>query len=444
MNVDRELDDIEFDDTRIETPRELRRERPWITQSNVSLSDQTEPNVKERLFHSESTSRSPFKSGIISDKFQSNSLSSNNGPRLAGRDSAYRTRNGTPLKQVQNRSSSFETPLRVRERYKTGSSDKLISNDNKFSPNNSTSIRPGPQNPSNSFTITPPSNLKVRPVSFDRQDGSTISPTKPERRKIDMNENDENKKPNQDIEFDSSDEEEYPIKNVESIQTHAPHSEEKRAKKDTSKLANHEADRNKEEDGDISRSEILERINATINSLIEKENSRPFLSSKQSPRSHISNENDPAHDESSSSSPGDILNELDSFMSTKRKGEDNIHGKKITPPFEDSPRPTEPKKTNSPTFLTKLSGKYAREVLRKRKYGENVITKPNQESSDELWPVSKWSKLNRILKLKSLSRSDIINSDILLKKLGCKSKGDLEQRINFLISYNKAREDKKR
>ncbi|CCE73230.1 Piso0_000259 [Millerozyma farinosa CBS 7064] len=444
MNVDRELNDIEFDDTRIETPRELRRERPWIMQSSVSLSDQTEPNVKGRFLRSDSTSRSPFKGGIISDKSQSINMSSNNGPRLAGRDSAYRTRNGTPLKQVQNRSSTFETPLRVREKHKDGSSDKLISNDNRFSPNNSTSIRSGPQNPSNSFTLTPPSNLKVRPVSFDRQEGSTISPTKPERRKMDMNENDENKKSNQDIEFDSSDEEEYAIKNVESVQRPAPHSEEKKAKKDTSKVANHEVERNKEEDGDISRSEILERINATINSLIEKENSRPFLSSRQSPRSHISDENHSAQDDSSSSSPEDILNELDSFMSTKRKGDDNIHEKETAPLLEDSPRSTDPKKTASPTFLTKLSGKYAREVIRKRKYGENANTKPNQESSDVLWPVSKWSKLNRILKLKSLSRSDIINSDILLKKLGCKSKDDLEQRINFLISYNKVREDKKK
>lgn len=444
MNVDREFDDIEFDDTRIETPRELRRERPRLAQNNVSLSDITEPNVKERSLRSELTSRSPFKSGILSDKSQLNNISLNNGSRLVGRDAAYRTRNGTPLKHVQNRSSNFETPLPIRNKYKTDLSGKLISNDNKFSPNTSTSIRQGPQNPSNSFTITPPSNLKVRPVSFNRHVESTISPTKPERRKIDVNENYDNKMSNQDIEFDSSDEEEYPIKKAESIKRHASHSDEKRAKKDTQKLANHEADRNREEDGDISRSEILDRINATINSLIEKENSRPFLSSKQSPRSHILDENDLVHDESSSSSPGDILNELDSFMSTKRKGDDNIHAKRITPPFVDSPNPMQPKKTNSPTALTKLSGKYAREVLRKRKHGENAITKPNQEISDELWPVSKWSKLNRILKLKSLSRLDIVNSHILLQKLGCKSKADLEQRVNFLIRYNKAKEDKQK
>lgn len=70
----------------------------------------------------------------------------------------------------------------------------------------------------------------------------------------------------------------------------------------------------------------------------------------------------------------------------------------------------------------KLSGKYARDVLRKRKLKE-----PKYES----WLHDRWDKLKRLVEL-SIPNNVIINSTIVLKDLGCKDKEELAQRIRFL------------
>lgn len=77
-----------------------------------------------------------------------------------------------------------------------------------------------------------------------------------------------------------------------------------------------------------------------------------------------------------------------------------------------------------PSTSRKLSGKYARDVLRKRK-----LTEPS--GIYESWLYDKWDKLKRLVEL-SIPNNVIINNNLVLKELGCKDKDELAQRIKFL------------
>lgn len=72
----------------------------------------------------------------------------------------------------------------------------------------------------------------------------------------------------------------------------------------------------------------------------------------------------------------------------------------------------------------KLSGKYARDVFRKRKLTEPL-------GKYESWLYEKWDKLKRLVEL-SIPKNVLINSTIVLEDLGCKDKEELAQRVKFL------------
>lgn len=72
----------------------------------------------------------------------------------------------------------------------------------------------------------------------------------------------------------------------------------------------------------------------------------------------------------------------------------------------------------------KLSGKYARDIFRKRK-----LTEPPRKY--ESWLYEQWDKLKRLVEL-SIPKNVLINSTIVLRDLGCKDKEELAQRIKFL------------
>lgn len=91
---------------------------------------------------------------------------------------------------------------------------------------------------------------------------------------------------------------------------------------------------------------------------------------------------------------------------------------------ETKPRSSKVSRKRASATNRKLSGKYARDVLRKRK----LIEKPGKYES---WLYDKWDKLKRLVEL-SIPNNVIINNPTVLKELGCKDKDELAQRIRFL------------
>mmetsp|Transcript_9178 Transcript_9178/g.9083 ORF Transcript_9178/g.9083 Transcript_9178/m.9083 type:complete len:606 (+) Transcript_9178:1424-3241(+) len=212
--------------------------------------------------------------------------------------------------------------------------------------------------------------------------------------------------------------------------------------------------------GDISRAEILEKINSTINSLMEKDK---FASSPSKanagdvlPRNI---DKEIAEAESSDETPEEIINELDSFFSGNKSNIGNrrslvfnhkspsksFSGNNETDPILNGKLP---KSTPIRTHYSRLSGKYARQIMHRRK-SENVSNKENSvkpilEDSNDIslnskWPTSKWLKLNKVLQLGKIAKKDIINSEVLIQKLGCDSKRELKQRVEFLVQFNESR-----
>ncbi|KAI5950379.1 hypothetical protein KGF57_004342 [Candida theae] len=51
------------------------------------------------------------------------------------------------------------------------------------------------------------------------------------------------------------------------------------------------------------------------------------------------------------------------------------------------------------------------------------------------WTATQWSKLMKVVNSKVVSRKDAINSQLLMKELGCSSKEDLQRRYDFLKYY---------
>lgn len=93
-------------------------------------------------------------------------------------------------------------------------------------------------------------------------------------------------------------------------------------------------------------------------------------------------------------------------------------------PSPDYSQPTSLKVAKRRTAPTnrKLSGRYARDVLRKRK-----LTASGKYQS---WLYDKWDKLRRLVEL-SIPNLVIINNTVVLRELGC-TKEELAQRVKFL------------
>lgn len=74
----------------------------------------------------------------------------------------------------------------------------------------------------------------------------------------------------------------------------------------------------------------------------------------------------------------------------------------------------------------KLSGKYARDTLRKRKLTAT-------SGKYDAWLYDKWGRLRMLVEL-SVPNNVIINSTIVMKELGCKTREELAQRVRFLAA----------
>lgn len=83
-----------------------------------------------------------------------------------------------------------------------------------------------------------------------------------------------------------------------------------------------------------------------------------------------------------------------------------------------------PKKIRKKPTNRKLSGKYARDTLRKRK-----LTASNGKY--EAWLYDKWERLKMLVEL-SVPNNALINSTIVMREFGCKTKEELAQRVKFL------------
>lgn len=230
---------------------------------------------------------------------------------------------------------------------------------------------------------------------------------------------------------------------------------------DVGDTGDREADQ-KEKYGDISRAEILEKINSTINSLMEKDKfaSSPSKANQEDvlPQNI---EKEIVDAESSDEGPEEIINELDSFFSGNKSNIGNQRASSFNhrSPSKIFSEKTETNSLNQPskstpirTHYSRLSGKYARQILHRRK-SENVsaIENPdpailedsNDTSLNPEWPTSKWLKLNKVLQLGKIAKTDIINSEVLIQKLGCSSRHELKQRVEFLIQFNDSKKVRK-
>lgn len=390
---------------------------------------------------------------------------------------------------------------------------KLISDDNKFSPGSArvakkdfsfgnsngyevSSPTKGKASQFNETAITPPPNLKVRPFIFEPASRSSVQA----RRDLPLNHGTRNLPSNihdEDIEFDSSDADlEITDQNGVSItpkaqtsvtdqlsstrpndvlQHRGPTLEYNNDVSNPSKELSinksyHEVisvennmkgspvnekipDQN-EKYGDISRAEILEKINNTINSLMEREknSSSPIKSNVGNVLPEDINGNVEREDASSDEAPEEILNELDSFFGGNKSGQqrNNSVSKYSLKSEEGDIQKEKPSKaTPIRSHYSRLSGKYARQIIQRRKIGQDLVNNhqersihPDGDLETTEWSTVKWLKLNKVLQLEKLELKDILNSEVLFRSLGCTSKRELRQRVEFLIQFNKSRRNK--
>lgn len=458
----------------------------------------------------------------------------------------HRTRNGSPLRPSSSEKEDPEDTLIK--------SQKLISEDNKFSPGNSPKllfkstkspvINGSPIGNNNSYkeVQSPPSNYKVRPVDmaqFEPKNGSNGS------KKLFQNEVEKQLPPrqntNQDIEFDSSEDDNLPVKKVakkspdvstvpknpevstipppipETNSLAPPQNESfnlngantfsngtSRAPRQVSppmrspsaaappmrsEISNYlaknpgnhwndnynvassvEADSSSTNDKGslqvgipsrvdvepaMAKSEILDKINATIDSLRQNDSRRALFDD---------NNNIDLADISSDETPVELLNELESFAPTKsspvkRKRSYSPQKRRSQSPENIRSKTPDPSKFKLPIVppeltpirkhYNRLSDKYARHIMNKRQeqphhqqqqhHHHHHHHQPSNHDSinkAETWSTKTWIKLNKLVQSESLTVNDIINSKIVIEKLGCESKEDLKQRVEFLIRFN--------
>lgn len=525
-------DDIEFDDTRMDMTEQgafniegmnggNRRRSNVYPQSNYLVKNTTTTVPLKDTSYSESRSR-PNRSPYVGSTPDV----------MLGRINKHRSRNGTPLKLPPLNSSHLSSDSE-RQNQKILPEEnvedslikhrKLISDDNKFSPGNArgtvntrnslNGLQDGSPTRRNDRPIienvtTPPSNLKVRPFSFESASKKLPSLSGPGKKLFDISKEEHSNE--NDIEFDSSDIDdngtsgnihlssfsklngqiEHQSPNLQTT-THSQakpnfnqelgyqsegilvsqperHSPPRIEKNTENSVENFDKQKNEngldtksayEEYGDISRAEILEKINSTINTLIERDRSAssPLKEATlKEDRISLDNANlieSISDDDSSDESPDEILNELDSVFHSNlsNSGIQNIEIMKEKSPAEDRGSPYERRAKATPirTHYSRLSDKYARQILKRRKNESNTkevypdmdVRENNDvplayESTE--WPTEKWLKLNKVLQLEKLTKKDIINSEVLLSRLGCSSKEELKQRVEFLIQFNRS------
>lgn len=513
-------DDIEFDDTRMD----IDDMKPNSSFNNENISNNRQSGLDSFQQHDyvirDTTTKVPLKDSPRTNKASTpdmldriNKYRSKNGTPLKL----------PPLTSNQFSNSDNESqsiPIEEKAEDSLIKHRKLISDDNKFSPGRTQgSLRNAARDtsnghivasptktmnrPMNEAIITPPSNLKVRPFIFGSASRTLPSASVSRKglpedlRKTHVSAS----KHDGDIEFDSSDVDgedddgttrsrllssttRFNPSNSNQVTKHGlnQHTHTSNYNKDgielrherhisqvnptfESKIEDIQNTSNKEPDqkekyGDISRAEILEKINSTINSLMEKDklaSSPSKINVDDVLPQNIDKEIMQA--ESSDESPEEIINELDSFFSGNKSNTANQGNADFShrspSKFSASNNDQGPIANGQPskatpirTHYSRLSGKYARQIMHRRK-NENassnaypdmsVLQYSNNIATGSEWPTSKWLKLNKILQLGKIAKKDVINSEVLVQKLGCASRRDLKQRVEFLVQFNESR-----
>ncbi|CAH2352730.1 hypothetical protein CLIB1423_07S06304 [[Candida] railenensis] len=470
--------DLDFDDTNLETPRGFKPSRDPTTNSNDSSF------VPKGQYKTQSrTVKVPLKddSNAIAQKRSASTPISK-----------YRSRNGTPLRQPPITSKAHELDEEEHEEATIIKNGKLISDENRYSPNLSKlkSPRKSPIRNVNvpSNVISPPPNFKLTPVDFSflsRSNGKNSN-----------GKGDDSPQTNgKDIEFDPSDddevdkvEEQVERVEVENIQTHdksngSPIDRSKKFKvqpkftlESNSMLETPQQPSNipssspSPDPNDVSRADILERINSTIQSIKERElkelkSSSPIkrssLLGRGSPQAPYSNRHSQpiGSNEDFNFNGRDDIREVEELIALDDDTDDNDN---ILQEI-DSYLPTSPAQmstntrntlsvsnmeTDSPK-LSKFPGGYERSML-----AENLIIRPETDTtpfstttgsttsartSKDEWSTAKWLKLRKILALKKLTSFEIINSSIIQESLAV-SKKDLANRVHFLMELDRHKE----
>lgn len=487
-NVFNEASDNEFDDTEseLETPRLLRRDLTNYDTSRQRIPTKDdnsttgnphsrEADTSRQNNHRTVTTTIPLKDEDNGRKPTPTTPSK----QLLERFNKYRSRNGTPLKQSPIRSSpKFSESDNEAELIRNL---KLISDDNKFLPDSPLKNRSITSNP-----MSPPSNLKIRPLNFgsvieqqkselldqivSTSNGKSIfNPKNPLRSTSDSIVPHVRPHPH-DLDNDSIDEEEIDIERLtETVRSEA-----------------------------LTKEEIMEQINSSVNYLKEKDISRhkPEPIPQFTEKGYGSND----EDEDDEVEP-EILQELDSYLP---KSEMQVSDRRVDEDINDNPKQTkysspefmdpnpEPMSISSPVKIlpeseprsNTLSGQYARHLMKKRRekneasleaaivtdqahasrsapsaFAEKHSASPSftqknsapspfieKDSSSLLedaraypdWSTQKWNKLQKLLNLPTLTQGIIINSELVRKSLGCESKDELKDRVQYLVEYQRA------
>lgn len=491
-NVFNEASDNEFDDTEseLETPRLLRRDLTNYDTSRQRIPTKDDssttgnPHIKEADTSRQNNHRTVTTTIPLKDEDNGRKPTPTTpSKQLLERFNKYRSRNGTPLKQSPIRSSpKFSRSDNEAELIRNL---KLISDDNKFLPDSPLRNRSITSNP-----MSPPSNLKIKPLNFgsvvEQQKSelldqivstsigkSIFNPDNPLRSTSDSIVT--HVKPNpHDIDNDSIDEDEIDIERLtETVRSEA-----------------------------LTKEEIMEQINSSVNYFKEKDISRnkPEAIPQFNEKGYGSNDEDDGEDDDDEVEP-EILQELDSYLP---KSEIQVSNRRVDEESDDNPKQTEypspelmdpspePMSIASPVKIVpesepksnSLSGQYARHLMKKRRekheasleaaivtdqanasrsapsaFAEKHSAPPSftqkssapspfiEKDSNSLlgdaraypdWSTQKWNKLQKLLNLPTLTQGIIINSELVRKSLGCESKDELKDRVQYLVEYQRA------
>ena len=454
--------DEEFDDTRIETPKIVRSQ--LLNNSYSILNSENITSVSDIPYVLRNTTTLiPLKDHGDNMK-QSVAASTEN--------LKYRSRNGTPLR---NPPIIFNNIKDDHFTSNTNRSDaELISPNNKLNPAQYQSVnvafmqdirysspaRKGSLTRKSPFS-SPPASLKIKPLSFvpspfKEDENKTSEKNESEKIKINSTE----KEVNDELIKILSEESKFSIRKERltedkvgkkiaqdvTIQASPNNSKAYIPQRDVDSF-----DGTVRENEDISRANLLEKVNQTLDSINyeSKRTFSPIVSTNRSPRKSLTAFNVEDMSEVSGSDSEEIINKLDFYHSrperildistplnggTGSTSKSSIIGKynlnepmspgrlnlAVNQQIEDHVVERNPNQMNAP-----IEVEYAEATMKGIEYDE--------------WSADKWSKLNRLLRLKTLTRYDLINSHVVIEELGCRSKVDLIKRIDFLQALNKVR-----
>lgn len=471
--------DLDFDETNLETPKGFKPLRDPTTNNNSSSF------APKGLYKTQSrTVKVPLKddSSAIAPKRSASTPVSK-----------YRSRNGTPLRQPPITSTALELDEEEHEEATIIKNGKLISDENRYSPNlpNLSKLKSPRKSPIRnvnvpSNVISPPPNFKLTPVDFlflSRSNGKKSN-----------DKADEIPQSNgKDIEFDPSDDDEVDkveqqIEHVEveKIQVHgnsngSPIDRSKKFKTHPTFIvelnlmletppqpSNIPSSSPSPDPNDISRADILERINSTIQSIKERELNelkssspikRPSLLGRESPQAQYPHRHLQGPNEDFNFNGEDDIKEVEELIGLDDDMDENDNIlQEIDTYLPTSPAQIETKirggllvnnvESDSPQ-LSKFPGGYERSML-----AENLSIPPETDTmpfstttgstssaraSKNEWSTSKWLKLKKILALKKLTLFEIINNSIIQESLAI-SKKDLANRVHFLMELERHKE----